>query len=182
MNAKGRWLAGLALALWVGLGALLMPLPSRTAEVKSIDAALVLPRDAEATRALVREREAFPGTDTPVAVVVYAREGGLTAQDRSAVEADRAAFAALAHQNINVGLATASGDGEALLLSFPIAGDITGAGNVVERIKERLAHAPPGLQTAVSGSAGRSPTPTRPSAVSRPRCCWPRPPWSRWYS
>jgi RND superfamily putative drug exporter len=133
---------------------LLLPLGGRTAQLRSSDATLALPRSAEVTRALVREREAFPGTDAPVAVVAYVRGSGITAQDRSAVEADRSAFAVLSRGN-EIGPAAASADGRALLLAFPVSGDSPkAAAAVVKRIKDRLAGAPVGLDTAVTGSAG----------------------------
>jgi len=77
-----RLLAWAAVGLWVGVTALLAPLAGRTGTVESTDPTLAMTRDAEATRAVLRERQAFPGADTPVAVVVYVRGGGLTAPDR----------------------------------------------------------------------------------------------------
>jgi RND superfamily putative drug exporter len=158
MNGKGmaRWgrhAAWLGLALWAVTAALLLPLAGKTADLQSTDPALALPRTAEATRALVRERAAFPGADTPVAVVVYVRDSGITAQDRSAVEADRSAFAGLSRDK-TVDPAAPSADGKALVLSVPIAGDNTQAAAVVKQIKARSADAPAGLQAAVTGSAG----------------------------
>lgn len=145
--------AGLVIAFWIGIGALLLPLTSKSHEVTTIDAAQVLPRDAESTRALIREREGFPGADTPVAVIVYVRDGGLTAQDRMAVDADRAALAGISRDN-TIGPAIPSRDGQALLLSFPITGDLTASYDAVQRIKQRLSQAPQGLRTAVTGPAG----------------------------
>jgi putative drug exporter of the RND superfamily len=149
----GRYVAWLVLALWVAAVALLLPLAGKTADVASTDAAQVLPQSAEVTRALARERQAFPGADTPVAVVVYVRDSGITADDRSAVEADRSAFGPLSRDN-TVGPAVTAEDGRALLLSFPIAGDGPAAKTFVKRIKDQLADAPAGLGTAVTGSAG----------------------------
>jgi RND superfamily putative drug exporter len=158
MNANdaaswGRHVAWLGLAVWAAVSALLMPLAGKTAQVRSTDPALVLPQSAEVTRALVREREAFAGNDTPVAVVVYVRDGGITAEDRSAVEADRASFALLSKHN-EVPPVAVSADGQALLLSFPIAGDGPKAQATVQEIKGHLADTPAGLAVAVTGSAG----------------------------
>jgi RND superfamily putative drug exporter len=150
----GRYLTWIVLALWVVVALLLTPLAGRTGEVESTDPALVLPHSAEATQALLRERQAFPGADTPVAVVVYVRDGGITAQDESTVAADRVAFARLSRTNV-VDPAVRSDDGAALLLSFPIAaeGDKESQA-VVDQIKQLLVDTPAGLQTAVTGSAG----------------------------
>lgn len=143
----------LGLALWAAAAAVLIPLAGKNSELQSTDPALVLPRGAEVTRALAREREAFPGNDTPVAVVVYVRDSGLTAEDRTAVDVDRDAFASLSRDH-RVGEAIRSDDGKALLLSFLIAGDGPQAEAIVAQIKERLADTPAGLHVAVTGSAG----------------------------
>ena len=92
---RPRHLAWIALALWVGAAVLLIPLAGKAGSVESTDPSLELPRQAEATRAMLQERQSFPGADTPVAVVVYTRDSGITGPDRSTVDADRAAFAAL---------------------------------------------------------------------------------------
>jgi putative drug exporter of the RND superfamily len=151
---SGRYLTWVALGLWVVAAVLLTPLAGRTSEVVSTDVALTLPLSAEATQELNRERAAFPGADRPVAVVVYARDSGITPQDRSAVEADRAAFAGLSLDS-QVGPAVLSRDGRALLLSFPVAAvGQEEAKTVVDRITDQLADTPTGLATAVTGSAG----------------------------
>ena len=136
------------LGLWLVAGFLLLPLAGKIDDVTSSDPALVLPQDAEATRALLRAREAFPGLDTPMAVVVYVRDGGLTDADRSTVDADRTVFEGLATGHV-VGPATASRDGQALLLSFPVADKA-----VVKQVKAALADSPAGLRAEVTGSAG----------------------------
>jgi RND superfamily putative drug exporter len=151
MNRRG--IPWLGLALWVAAAALLVPLAGKTAKVQSTDPALVLPQGAEVTRALIREREAFPGSDTPVAVVVYVRDSGITAQDRSSVDTDRGAFAPLARDH-TVDPAVTSEDGKALLLSFPVAGDGPRAEAIAGQIKDHLADTPNGLRVAFTGSAG----------------------------
>ncbi|MFC5004017.1 MMPL family transporter [Dactylosporangium cerinum] len=134
------------LALWLVAGFFLLPLAGKLNDVSSTDPALVLPKSAEVTRELLREREAFPGADEPEAVVVYVRDGGITDADRAAVEVDRAAFEAAGHV---VGPVTASRDGQALLLSFPVPGK-----EAVQQVKAVLADSPAGLRTAVTGEAG----------------------------
>src|SRR5439155_15190937 len=68
---RPRHLAWIALALWVGAAVLLIPLAGKAGSVESTDPSLDLPRQAGATRAMLRDRQAFPGPDTPVPVVVY---------------------------------------------------------------------------------------------------------------
>jgi RND superfamily putative drug exporter len=148
-----RYLAWLGLGLWVGAIFLLIPLAGKTSGAPGTEATLNLPRSAEVTRELVREQQAFPGTDTPVAVIVYVRPTGITAADRAAVDADRSAFAVLSRDNA-VPPAVTSADRQALLLSFPVAADDKHASAIVKQIKARLADTPAGLAVAVTGSAG----------------------------
>jgi RND superfamily putative drug exporter len=150
---KRRYVAWLGLALWVTTIALLMPLAGKKTDAGSANADLALPQHAEVTRALARERAAFPDADTLVAVVVYVRDSGITVADRSTVDGDRTAFAALSGSG-RVDPAVPSADGTALLLSFPVTGDDQHAHAVVKEIKSRLTGSPAGLRTAVTGSAG----------------------------
>jgi putative drug exporter of the RND superfamily len=153
MPRRGRTVAWLSLALWVVAAAVLLPLAGRSADAQSTDMVAQLPQNAETTRAMARARVAFPGSDAPVAVVVYARDGGLTAADRAVVEADRAAFTGLAPDQI-VGSAIVSADGTAVMVSVPIAGRGERVGAAVKQIRQQLADSPAGLRTAVTGSAG----------------------------
>ncbi|HTJ33692.1 MAG TPA: MMPL family transporter [Dactylosporangium sp.] len=144
----------LTLALWVAIVAGLSPLALKLTNVQNNDTLGSLPASAEATRAAAREAAAFPRPDALVAVAVYVRESGLTAADRAKVDADRAAFAAYARGGTVPEPAPAA-DGEALLLTFPLAGDDDQQSAAVAPIRQRLgAQAPDGLRTALTGSAG----------------------------
>ena len=101
----------------------------------------LLPQDAEATRALVRDRSAFPGSDAPVAVVVYVRDGGITGPDRAAVEADRAAFAALARTTPSARPSPAT-TGRQSWCPCRIAGRATEVGATVKQIKQQARRRP----------------------------------------
>lgn len=147
MFPRGRLVAWLCLAVWVGAAALLLPLAGKSGEAQSTDLDGLLPRNAETTRALDRARSAFPGSDAPVAVVVYARDTGITAADRAAVEADRAAFG-------GAGPVVESDDGKAVMVSVPVPGRGAEVGAAVTRIRQAVADGPAGLRTAVTGSAG----------------------------
>jgi RND superfamily putative drug exporter len=150
----GRRTKFLALLLWLVLASVAAPLAGKLTEVVNNDTLSALPRSAEAAKAAERAEAAFPGSDTLIAVAVYARESGLTAADRAKAQADRAAFARYAEGG-ETPAAFPSGDGKALLLSFPLAGSDDEQERAVTGIKDRLADgAPPGLQTALTGSAG----------------------------
>jgi hypothetical protein len=74
--------------------------------------------------------------------------------DRAKAAADRAAFTRYA-EGSQVPPAILSGDGKALLLSFPLAGGDKEQSRAATQVKQRLADgAPAGLRTALTGSAG----------------------------
>src|SRR5262249_34403798 len=92
----GRVSKWISLAIWIVVAMAATVLGSKLTSVTDNQASSWLPRSAEATAALERADAAFPGSDHLVAVVVYARDSGLTEADRAKVAADRAAFAPLA--------------------------------------------------------------------------------------
>ncbi|HEU4425909.1 MAG TPA: MMPL family transporter [Pilimelia sp.] len=150
----GRRAKFLVLILWLLLAGAAAPLAGKLAEVQDNDALTRPPSGSEAAAALDRTEAAFPGSDRLIAVVVYAREAGLTAADRAKAEADRAAFAGYADSGA-VPPPTPSADGRALLTAFPLAGDDERQAAAVADIKQRLAAGTPaGLQTGLTGSAG----------------------------
>jgi RND superfamily putative drug exporter len=142
------------LVLWLLIAVGVSPLAAKLTEVTSDDQVSWLPRSAEATAAYERAAAAFPESTAPLAVVVYARDGGLTPADLAKAEADRAAFAALAGGRL--GPATPSADGAALLVSFPLATtDGAETANAAGAVKDRLVDdRPDGLRTALTGPAG----------------------------
>lgn len=151
---SGRRSKFLVLGLWLLLATVAAPLAAGLGKVQNNDAITGLPRGAEATAAFDRAKAAFPGSDKPVAVAVYARQSGLTGTDRADAEADRAAFARYAEGG-RVPLAFPSADGKALLISFPLAGTDHDRNAAAKEIKKRLADgAPAGLQTGLTGPAG----------------------------
>jgi RND superfamily putative drug exporter len=151
---SGRRTKFLALALWLVIASAVGPLAVKLADVVTDDAVAWLPRTAEATQAFERAEAAFPGSDRLVAVAVYARDSGLTEDDRAKAEADRTAFVQYAEGG-EVPPAIASEDGKALLISFPLAGDEDQQTESTGAVRDQLANAPPaGLHTGLTGSAG----------------------------
>ncbi|MER7457481.1 MMPL family transporter [Micromonospora sp. NPDC126480] len=151
--APGRRSKYALLVFWLVLMAAAGPLAVKLTEVQDNDALGALPATAEAKRAAQRAEEAFPDSAKPLAIAVYVRDSGLTAADRGRVEADRAAFQAYADGG-QVPPPVPSEDGQALLLSFPVAGDADQRADAVAAIKERLENPPAGLRTALTGPAG----------------------------
>jgi RND superfamily putative drug exporter len=153
------------LVFWLVLASVAGPLAVQLTGVLDNEALGALPDGVEASEAMARAEAAFGDACEPdrsrcdesdrlVAVAVYARDTGLTDADRAAVEADRAAFARYAEGG-EVPPAFPSDDGQALLLSFPLAGTDTEQEEATGEVRDLLVDGvPDGLQTALTGSAG----------------------------
>jgi putative drug exporter of the RND superfamily len=143
-----------ALVLWLAAISAIGPLAVKLSGALDNDQLGALPAKAEVSRAAARAATAFPEPDALVAVVVYARDGGLTPTDTAKVEADRAAFAPLAIDG-RIDPPVPAADGRATLLSFPLAGDSDAQSAAVDTIKHQLeSGTPPDLKVALTGSAG----------------------------
>jgi putative drug exporter of the RND superfamily len=154
----GRATKWMMLALWLVLAAVLSPLASKLTGAEKNDANAWLPRSAEATQALHRAAQEFPGADRLIAVVAYARDNGqaLTDADHAKADADRSAFLPYA-QGGQIGQAVESTDHQALLVSFPLAGDEKQQKDATKKIKDTIAaNRPDGLRVALTGPAGES--------------------------
>jgi RND superfamily putative drug exporter len=80
-----RWLVpALLIVVWLGLGGWLGAIGGKLGEVAESGAATYLPRNAEATE-VTRLNKRFGEPETLPALVVYARDGGLTDADRDAI-------------------------------------------------------------------------------------------------
>src|SRR6266540_3639848 len=94
-GTKRRWiLPALGIVAFLVLGGPLLSLAGKTSEVQQNDSAAYLPNSAEATQAQNLLKK-FTGKETMPAIVVYARAGGLTPDDRAKIAAD--VPAAVAH-------------------------------------------------------------------------------------
>ncbi|MFJ4714781.1 MMPL family transporter [Streptomyces sp. NPDC088785] len=80
---RGKWLV---LVLWLVIIVGAAPLAQRLTGAQDNDAQSWLPGSAESTRVLGASKDFRP--ETIPAIVVYAREGGLTAADRTRIERD----------------------------------------------------------------------------------------------
>jgi RND superfamily putative drug exporter len=152
----GRIGAWLVLAAWVVVAVALVPLAGKVSGVEQNDSAAWLPRSAETTRAYEVARAAFPESSRMIAVVVYARDGGLTRADLAKAEADRAALAGYGWQG-QAGPVVPATDGSAVLYALALDGAADGTGSLpdtVRTLKERAGSgAPEGLRTGVAGPA-----------------------------
>jgi putative drug exporter of the RND superfamily len=89
----GRRTKWFVLLAWVVLLFALAPLGQKLGDVTDNRTESFLPPNAESTEALRIQERRFPGGETVSGLVVYQRDGGLTAADRDAMTADAAAAA-----------------------------------------------------------------------------------------
>ncbi|MBX6391221.1 MAG: MMPL family transporter [Frankia sp.] len=151
LGRVGRWLL---LLCWLAVIVLATPLAARLGDAQSNDAAAFLSPDAESSRVLALQRE-LPGDDAIPAVVVFARDGGLTAADQNAISAAAAHLAPIA--TAPLGPPIPAPDGEAAMLVVPLVhrADADAFAAEVRSIRTTVRGlAPPGLETAVTGPAG----------------------------
>ncbi|HWC25487.1 MAG TPA: MMPL family transporter, partial [Solirubrobacteraceae bacterium] len=131
-------------------------LPGKFADAEANEATSFLPGDAESTAALTLT-ERFQGGELAPLVIVYRREGGLTAADRRRIAADRAYLNALdLRATSHFAAPVPSPDGTAAIVQANITGD--GEADTildpVDAVRERVSDPGGGLQAKVTGPAG----------------------------
>ncbi len=138
------------IAVWFAAGAIGGPYFGRIGEVSSNDQASYLPASADATEvsALLPD---FAGSDDIPAIVVAARDGGLTDDDLDALTALADDLPDVEGVGDGVSPAIESDDGDAVQVIVPIAGDVD---ETVLAIEAVLADLPDGLTAYVTGPAG----------------------------
>src|SRR5262245_37097289 len=82
---SGRRVKRIVLGAWLLIVAAVSPFAGKLTDVEENDAAAWLPGSAESLKVSELQSE-FPGGDTLAAVVVYHRDGGLTAEDQAKIE------------------------------------------------------------------------------------------------
>ncbi|GAA4225300.1 MMPL family transporter [Actinomadura meridiana] len=146
----GRRTKWAVLALWIVLLLALGPLAGKLGDVEENDAAAWLPGGAESTQVVELEKQ-FRKDEMMVAVIVYERSGGITAQDRAKAAADIPGFQKLPGAQKAQG-PFPSKDGKALQTLVPLTDeDFTGA---VDGARDIAKRGPPGLTSHVAGPAG----------------------------
>ncbi|MDX3642031.1 MMPL family transporter [Streptomyces sp. MB09-02B] len=153
VRTRRRAVPWLVLGLWVVLLAVVAPFAAKLSEVQNDRAVDYLPSSADSTQ-VARIQDRLPGGETTELVLVYHRDGGLTAADRAAAgrqvaeigERDR-----LAAEPEGV----PSRDGTTLM--YPIASNGPGTDEklrdaFVERVRA-VAHSEEGLTVEVGGPA-----------------------------
>jgi RND superfamily putative drug exporter len=128
---------------WVLVAVPASGLSTELQDVASNEPERFLPDGAGATRAIETLRARFDDGRTTTAVLVFARDGGLTAQDRALVE-----------RSGRDALFASDGSAGAALAVLPVT-EADAVRDRVDDLRDRLRDdAPPGLETHVAGPAG----------------------------
>jgi RND superfamily putative drug exporter len=135
---------------WLALAGFGGPTFGKISDVSTNDQASFLPASAESTQvaALVPE---FAGSDDIPAIVIAARDGGLTDADLDYLESFAEAAADVEGVGDEVSPVIPSDDGDAAEIIVPIASEV---GDTVAALTEQLGDAPDGLEVFVTGPAG----------------------------
>ena len=150
----GRRAKWVILVAWIVVLAVASPLAARLGDVTNNDAVTWLPESAESAQ-VARLNDRFDAGDASTAMVVYHREGGITADDQAAIEETRGAVAS-AFPDAELSPPIPSEDGEVLFYTLPLTGERSEIEEDVKALREILAGPPEGLEVAVTGPAGIS--------------------------
>lgn len=156
---SGRRSKFVVLAAWLVALVAMGPLIGQFESKQRNEPSSFLPGDAESVRALELSDQ-FANGEGVSAIAVFAREDGLTEEDREAIEETQAELAASPPEGVvAVSPPQYSEDGEAALLVVQIVaeGDEEVLIDAVESVRETVAEgAPPGLEAKVTGPGGYS--------------------------
>ena len=161
MSAVAGWITHryakyAVVAFWLVVVALLGPLAGRLSGVQNNEAKSWLPSGAESTQVL-DVAGTFVSADTIPAVLVYERDGGLTADDLAKVQADVATFSALPSLDGQVVGPVPSQDGQAAQVVVPLNLGEDGwnlARDAVADLRTTAQDGANGLAVYVTGPAG----------------------------
>ncbi|MFC1410301.1 MMPL family transporter [Streptacidiphilus sp. N1-12] len=149
---RGKWVV---LVSWVILLLVLAPLAGKLTNAEDNQASSWLPGSAESTKVLNLETQ-FSSTQTAPTVVLYTRDGGITAADRAKATADAAAFASAPNVKGAIEGPIPSQDGKALQTVVPV--DTSGGWNAltpaVDSLRATATKDDPGLAVHITGPGG----------------------------
>ncbi|MEV0226489.1 MMPL family transporter [Streptomyces sp. NPDC050704] len=121
-RTRRRAVPWLLLGLWVGLLAFMSPFSAKLSDVQADRAVDYLPASADSTQ-VAKIQEQLPGGETTEIVLVYHRDGGLTAVDRTTAQQQVDEIAG-AHQLTGTPKGVPSEDGTTLM--YPVASNEPG--------------------------------------------------------
>ncbi|HEY5197251.1 MAG TPA: MMPL family transporter [Solirubrobacteraceae bacterium] len=153
---RAKWIVAV---LWLAIAVLAGSVSPKFQGAQKNDLASYLPGNAESSRVLAATDRIAGGAQVTPAVIVFERDGRLTAGDRGTVAADRLT---LNRQLPPAGIPAAPGlnstDGRATLLAFGLRlhGSEAALTHDIKVINTVIARGPPGLVVKVAGPAGSS--------------------------
>jgi putative drug exporter of the RND superfamily len=153
----GRRMKWLVVGFWVAVMAVAYPLSAKLTGAQDNDAVSWLPSSAESTQVVELQQEAFGGGDRLPVIVVYERQGGITAEDTASAAAHVQQFGELDSVPGEVVGPIPSSDGEALQVIAEIDPGDGGwfeIGEAVADMAEITSDTPDGLSAYVTGPAG----------------------------
>jgi putative drug exporter of the RND superfamily len=155
---SGRWSKWVVLALWIVVLAVAAPMAGKLSGVEKNDNSAWLPGNAEATKVSDLQKQ-FQPDDIAPALIVYERDGGITAADQARATADAQAFAAVPGLAGQVSGPVPSKDKAALETVVPIKVDSAGWDKIVDStdaIKKITGTGTDGLKVYLTGPAGNA--------------------------
>ncbi|MYS84995.1 MMPL family transporter [Embleya scabrispora] len=152
---RSKWAV---LAIWVVLIAVGGSLAAKIGSVQDNDPQTWLPTNAQSTKAMDVGEKHFADKNVSTAVVVYARESGLTDADLAKVAGDRTALTTKGAAAADVPVPVVADDHKAVFLSVPLRtskNDNTVLGDGVHDLRDLAReNAPSGLDVRITGQAG----------------------------
>ena len=146
---RGKWIT---LLFWIVLVASISPFAGKLGDVENNDAAAWLPESAESLKVSEIVSQAHPD-DTVPAVIVYHRDGGLTAADQATIEQDRQALAVQFNGN-DISATVQSQDTQAAFYTITLIDHDDDVGDQVATIRDLVNDDDSGLEAKVTGPAG----------------------------
>jgi len=154
----GRRTKYLVVVFWIVVVAVAGPLAGKLTDAQKNDAKSWLPGNAESTQALDLQ-ERFVSPNTIPAVVVYARDSGLTKADRAEIASDAQRFGAYKVLDGKVTGPIFSKDGQAAQIVVPLNLGSDGwnkAGTYVDRMNKVADDGLTGVRSQITGPAGNA--------------------------
>jgi putative drug exporter of the RND superfamily len=164
----GRRTKFVVVAAWIVLAFVLGSVGSKLADVTNDQNESFLPKSAESTKVLARLNEDFPGGQTVTGLVVYRRDGGLTAADKAKIRSDarRAEADPELPPRLNPVLpfgpsgrprpGLVSADGSVAYSAFTVPDDNDKSGDWGKALKRVVGDGGDGLHVYLSGNLGFS--------------------------
>ena len=152
---RARWIV---VAVWFAaiFATFAFGIPGKFAEAENNESSSYLPADAESTRALTQVEQLTDGEQAGI-IIVYSREGGLTAADRRQIQGDlKSLNSGIEGTSQPFVLAETAEDGSAVLVvsSIEATGEAEDILDPVSGIRDQVSGSRAGMEVAVTGAAG----------------------------